>query len=90
MGHKYLNMVEGKIDGFLNNMGGSGRWDTLAGSAIIEALGGRARDIHGAQYPYDGDKSTTFNTKGYFIFRDADLFAEYVSKFEAMHIEDSS
>jgi len=90
MGHKFLNMVEGKIDGFLNNMGGSGRWDTLAGSAIIEALGGRARDIHGAHYPYDGDRTNTFNTKGYFIFRDADMFAEYVSKFEAMHIEDSS
>ena len=87
IGHKYLAVLEGKIDGFFNNIGGSGRWDTLAGTALVEALGGKATDINGQQYPYDGDRENTTNDRGYFILRDSDLHAEYIVKFNSMQPE---
>lgn len=87
MGHKYLELVEGRIDAFLNNLSGSGRWDTLAGSALVEALGGEATDIFGVQYPYDGDRTNVFNNRGYFIIRDKAKHSELISKFKATHAE---
>ena len=88
MGHKYITVIDGQMDSFLNNQSGSGRWDTLAGSAIIEAMGGKTSNINGVQYLYDGDETTTLNTAGYFVINDKSKHEKFSEMFRKVTEEE--
>lgn len=81
MGARFIGIVRGEVDGFVSNTSGSGRWDTLAGSALMHALGGKVTGIRGTDYIYDGNPQDVVNTDGVFPLNDSDYHAKVMVKF---------
>ena len=44
-GYKYLGIINGKFDAYLQNKGGASKWDTISGEALMECLGGVSTDF---------------------------------------------
>jgi len=81
MGSKYIRMINGEIDGFLQNIGGCGKWDTLAGSTLVITLGGDDTGVRGERYCYDGGQEDTKITKGMFSLIDRKQHHSLLQKF---------
>lgn len=81
MGNKYVKMINGEIDGFLQNMGGCGKWDTLAGSTLVQVLGAGDTGTRGEKYCYDGNPKETTIDKGIFALNDSNVHAKLLVKF---------
>lgn len=81
MGARFIGMVRGEVDGFISNSSGAGRWDSLAGSALVQALGGKVCGVRGTNYAYNGDPTQVINTDGLFPLNDPDYHTEMLAKF---------
>lgn len=57
-------VVEGEADGYIFASAGCKRWDTCAGEAILEALGGKLTDVFGNQVTYDFEAESYVNKAG--------------------------
>lgn len=54
-GCKVLMLLEGRADVYAFASPGTCKWDTCAGEALLEAVGGRLTDVCGKTYEYHAD-----------------------------------
>jgi 3'(2'), 5'-bisphosphate nucleotidase len=57
-------VLEGEADGYIFASAGCKRWDTCAGEAILEAIGGKLTDVFGNQVTYEFEADTYLNKYG--------------------------
>eukprot|EP00117_Sycon_ciliatum_P037718 scpid9364/ scgid28152/ 3&apos; Bisphosphate 3&apos; PAP-inositol 1,4-phosphatase len=70
-GCKVLMLLEGRADVYAFASPGTSKWDTCAGQAMLEAVGGHLTDIAGNKYRYTADV-TLKNTRGVLASLNAD------------------
>jgi len=70
-GHKLARVIEGSADIWLYPAGGTSRWDTCPGDAILAAIGGHCTNAQGGPIVYDADASHD-NTEGVIAARRKD------------------
>ena len=64
LGHKVALVLEGDADGYIFASAGCKRWDTCAGEAILEAIGGKLTDVFGNLVNYDFEANDYVNRSG--------------------------
>lgn len=78
-GHKVVLVIEGDADGYIFASAGCKRWDTCAGEAILEALGGKLTDVFGNLVTYDFEADDYVNKSGVIAsLRDHDLYIKMI------------
>lgn len=85
MGNKYIKLLKGEIDGHINNLGGMGPWDTLAGTAITEALGAANSGIRGLEYVYDGSPTMRTLDHGFFFLNSKEVHSKLIEEIQEFY-----
>jgi len=91
-GYRYLLMIEGKSDGYVQNRKGACKWDTCSGEAMLECLGGKSTAVEGSQYDYGKDASH-INDKGQFALNSSknhEHYSEKIREFMKENYQDES
>eukprot|EP00929_Paragymnodinium_shiwhaense_P038389 TRINITY_DN20284_c0_g1_i1.p1 TRINITY_DN20284_c0_g1~~TRINITY_DN20284_c0_g1_i1.p1 ORF type:complete len:323 (-),score=60.99 TRINITY_DN20284_c0_g1_i1:45-1013(-) len=79
-GFKFLKLFKGENQVFLSGPGCS-RWDTCAGEALLEELGGKTTDLDGTPYAYV-EESCYDNVGGHIAAASADVHDRFVEAFK--------
>jgi len=62
-GFRYTQMLEGKVDGYIQNRKGAHKWDTICGEVLLGCLGGKVSSVDGSQLEY-GKEAQHLNCRG--------------------------
>ncbi|XP_068731634.1 3'(2'),5'-bisphosphate nucleotidase 1-like [Montipora capricornis] len=86
-GYKVLLLLEGTADVYVFASRGCQRWDTCAGEALLEAVGGTLTDICGEHIKYDGHASSYANNTGVLAsLKDHKLYVDMIPESVKGHL----
>jgi len=86
-GSKYLSMIRGEAEVWLFPRAGCSRWDTCAGDAMIQSLGGKGTSHTGDVYSYDYRSPVAGVTSGSTCHDMASLYANKEGHLVCSNIE---